>query len=145
MFGKVTSSYIFWVFGMTRPRIEPRSPGALANTLTNRTLVTGDPTKYPPEHQPPQYYVICWHNSFGCRNELPPPGNSVQFAIIESFVLSVWIKNSVWFLFILWWLSDLICGSFIFYLRQYLCASNKRRETSYLVGFLTSYSLILFK
>ena len=26
--------YHFWVFGMTRPGIEPRSPGPLANTLT---------------------------------------------------------------------------------------------------------------
>ena len=25
--------YHFWVFGMTRPGIEPRSPGSLANTL----------------------------------------------------------------------------------------------------------------
>ena len=29
---KEASSTIFWVFGMTRPRIEPRSPGPLANT-----------------------------------------------------------------------------------------------------------------
>ena len=28
--------YHFWVFGMTRPRIEPRSPGPLANTLLIR-------------------------------------------------------------------------------------------------------------
>ena len=26
--------YHFWVFGMTQPRIEPRSPGPLANTLS---------------------------------------------------------------------------------------------------------------
>ena len=26
--------YHFWVFGMTRPGIEPRSTGPLANTLT---------------------------------------------------------------------------------------------------------------
>ena len=26
--------YHFWVFGMTRPGIEPRFPGPLANTLT---------------------------------------------------------------------------------------------------------------
>ena len=25
--------YYFWLFGMTRPGIEPRSPGPLANTL----------------------------------------------------------------------------------------------------------------
>ena len=30
--------YHFWVFGMTRPRIEPRSPGPLANTLTARPM-----------------------------------------------------------------------------------------------------------
>ena len=30
------SSTIFWVFGMTRPGIEPRSPGPLANTLLIR-------------------------------------------------------------------------------------------------------------
>ena len=29
----MASSTIFWVFGMTRLRIEPRSPGPLANTL----------------------------------------------------------------------------------------------------------------
>ena len=28
----VASSIIFWVFGMTRPGIEPRFPGPLANT-----------------------------------------------------------------------------------------------------------------
>ena len=26
--------YYFWVFGMTRPRIEPRSPGTMANSVT---------------------------------------------------------------------------------------------------------------
>ena len=31
---KVASITIFWVFGMTRPGIEPRSPGPLVNTLT---------------------------------------------------------------------------------------------------------------
>ena len=30
----MVSSSIFKVFGMTRPGIEPRSPGPLANTLT---------------------------------------------------------------------------------------------------------------
>ena len=34
MLSKVVSSTIFKVFGMTRPGIEPRSPGPLANTLT---------------------------------------------------------------------------------------------------------------
>ena len=33
MLSKVVSSSIFKVFGMTRPGIEPRSPGPLANTL----------------------------------------------------------------------------------------------------------------
>ena len=33
---KVLSSTIFWVFGMTRPGIEPRSPGPLTNTLLIR-------------------------------------------------------------------------------------------------------------
>ena len=31
---KEASSTIFWVFGMTQPGIEPRSPGPLVNTLT---------------------------------------------------------------------------------------------------------------
>ena len=35
MLSKEASSTIFWVFGMTRPGIEPRSPGPLANTLLN--------------------------------------------------------------------------------------------------------------
>ena len=30
--------HFFWVFGMTRPGIEPRSPGPLANTLTARPM-----------------------------------------------------------------------------------------------------------
>ena len=34
MLSKEASSTIFWVFGMTQPGIEPRSPGPLANTLT---------------------------------------------------------------------------------------------------------------
>ena len=34
MLSKEASSTIFWVFGMTWPGIEPRSPGSLANTLT---------------------------------------------------------------------------------------------------------------
>ena len=34
MLSKVASCTIFWVFGMTRPGIEPRSPGQLVNTLT---------------------------------------------------------------------------------------------------------------
>ena len=33
MLGKAASSTIFCVFGMTRPGIEPWSPGPLANTL----------------------------------------------------------------------------------------------------------------
>ena len=33
MLSKVASSTNFWVFGMTRPGIEPGSPGPLANTL----------------------------------------------------------------------------------------------------------------
>ena len=36
MLSKEASSTIFWVFGMTRSGIEPRSPGLLANTLTAR-------------------------------------------------------------------------------------------------------------
>ena len=35
---KQGSSTIFRVFGMTRPGIEPRSPGPLANTLTPRPM-----------------------------------------------------------------------------------------------------------
>ena len=31
---KVASSTIFWVFGITRPGIEPKSPRSLGNTLT---------------------------------------------------------------------------------------------------------------
>ena len=30
---------IFWIFGMVRPRIEPWSPGQLANTLFIRPMV----------------------------------------------------------------------------------------------------------
>ena len=33
MLSKAVSSTIFYVFGMTRPGIDPRSPGPLANTL----------------------------------------------------------------------------------------------------------------
>ena len=35
---KVAASTIFWVFGMTRRRIETRSPGPLANTLLIRSM-----------------------------------------------------------------------------------------------------------
>ena len=38
MLSKATSSTIFWVFGMTRPGIEPWSPGSLANTLLIRLM-----------------------------------------------------------------------------------------------------------
>ena len=38
MVSKATSSTIFWVFGVTRPEIEPRSPGSLANTLLIRPM-----------------------------------------------------------------------------------------------------------
>ena len=31
-------STIFWFFGMTRPGIEPQSPGPLANTLTTTPI-----------------------------------------------------------------------------------------------------------
>ena len=31
--------YHFWVFGMNRPGIEPRTPGLLANTLLDPNLV----------------------------------------------------------------------------------------------------------
>ena len=32
--------YHFWVFGMTRPGIEPRPPGPLANTLTIMPIIS---------------------------------------------------------------------------------------------------------
>ena len=38
MLSKDASSTIFWVFGMTRPGIEPRSPGPMANTLAARPM-----------------------------------------------------------------------------------------------------------
>ena len=40
MLSKAESSTIFWVFGMTRLGIEPRSPGPLANTLLIRLMAT---------------------------------------------------------------------------------------------------------
>ena len=39
MLSKVVSSSIFKVFGMTRPGIEPRSPGPLANTLNPHLIL----------------------------------------------------------------------------------------------------------
>ena len=38
MLSKAASSIIFWVFGMTRPGIEPQSPGPLVNTLLIRPI-----------------------------------------------------------------------------------------------------------
>ena len=38
MLSKEVSRTIFWVFDMTRPGIETRSPGPLANTLTARLM-----------------------------------------------------------------------------------------------------------
>ena len=38
MLSKEKSSTIFWVFGMTRPGIESRSPRTLANTLSTRLV-----------------------------------------------------------------------------------------------------------
>ena len=38
MLSKAASSIIFWVFGMTRPGIERRSPGPFANTLLIRPM-----------------------------------------------------------------------------------------------------------
>ena len=35
---KAASNTTFWVFGMTRPGIELRSPGSLANTLLIRPI-----------------------------------------------------------------------------------------------------------
>ena len=32
--GGIKYHFFFWVFGMTQPRIEPRFPGPLVNTLT---------------------------------------------------------------------------------------------------------------
>ena len=39
MLSKKVSSTNFKVFGMTRPRIEPRSPGPLVNTLPTRQIM----------------------------------------------------------------------------------------------------------
>ena len=39
MWSKAASNTIFWVFCMTRPVIEPRSPGPLANTLLIRPIL----------------------------------------------------------------------------------------------------------
>ena len=50
MLSKEASSTIFWVFGMTRPGIEPRSPGPLANTLTARPM-SGDVLLWTPSHR----------------------------------------------------------------------------------------------
>ena len=39
MLSKVASSAIFWIFGMNRPVIEPRSIGPLVNTLTAMPII----------------------------------------------------------------------------------------------------------
>ena len=39
MIKKEVLSIIFWVFGMTRPGIEPQSPGLLANSLPTRLML----------------------------------------------------------------------------------------------------------
>ena len=44
------SSTIFWVFGMTQPGIEPRSPSSLANTLPTRPM---NPLAWTPSRAPP--------------------------------------------------------------------------------------------
>ena len=40
MLNKEVSSTIFWVFGMTCPGIELRSPGPLANTLLTKPQIS---------------------------------------------------------------------------------------------------------
>ena len=42
MLSKEVSSTIFKVFGMTRPGIEPRSPGPMVNTLPTWTMSVVD-------------------------------------------------------------------------------------------------------
>ena len=39
MLSKAALSTIFWLFGMTRPEIEPRSPGPLVNTLLIKPMI----------------------------------------------------------------------------------------------------------
>ena len=58
MLSKAASSTVFWVFGMTRPGIEPRSPGPLVNTLLIRPMAPFYHTMWktyviPCLHQPP--------------------------------------------------------------------------------------------
>ena len=63
MLSKVVSSSIFKVFGMTRPGIEPRSPGPLANTLTAGPHGTTEPL-WGEDFKVSQYVSIAVKNTF---------------------------------------------------------------------------------
>ena len=66
MLSKKASSTIFKVFGMTRPRIEPRSPRPLANTLTITGLFPHCLIKTP--KIPNRIYIIIIHSEiFQCK------------------------------------------------------------------------------
>ena len=56
MFSKVASSTIFWVFGMTWPGIQLRSPGPLANVLT--IMPTSDIYIYIYKDKSCKYFLI---------------------------------------------------------------------------------------
>ena len=86
MLSKVVSSTIFKVFGMTRPGIEPRSPGPLANTLTAGPIMMAKVYElhfsllphppYSPDLAPSDYWLfvdlkkICLEKRFGSNEEV---------------------------------------------------------------------------
>ena len=57
---KEVSSTILKVFGMTRPRIEPRSPGPLANTLPTLISLVGRVFANTRKYQVPLFESLLW-------------------------------------------------------------------------------------
>ena len=73
---QVGIKYHFWVFGMTRPEIEPRSSGSLANTLTIMPISginTNSTHKLKKKHDSDEiqrWYKVIGQNLFDIYNAL---------------------------------------------------------------------------
>ena len=94
MLSKEASSTIFWVFGMTRPGIEPRSPGPLANTLTTIPVVCMKHLKRVRDHL---FHSVKWFQAFLSTNN-----NSIKYQpFINTQLNRFKFSKHEWFYFVL--------------------------------------------
>ena len=113
MLSKEASSTNFWVFGMTRPGIEPRSPGPLANitmtwiregktfcvtcyleTKSFKTLQAKFCNMF--NNYPQKSHIYCWVHKFQATESLTPSNRRQKIPDLvgswQQYFLTMWMR-----------------------------------------------------